>query len=313
MSEPGCPFEILPVELFFECVHYLDTVSVVHLSETCKTLSKILRHSRTERVSEHAFEYSEIILYPPLGSYVEVDDATIKEILSRPKKSSVRVDGFCPEGKCWEPVRCVPKTRIETVILKMMYSRLKSFLSAGLDPNSNLPGDEDDDGDKDDKRSSLLVTAIDYKDVEAVKILLQYGAKPTTLDDLLGYWPTNICPLMIGVLLDAGARPSSVHLATLLCELDGSPSPLIEFILNERLDVHCTYSGELEYTELTDATLLHIAAARGNPDLLEAIISRAPNQLHARVLGKSTSLGPRFLPGPRRFPDGESSEGCHLN
>ncbi|GLA36693.1 hypothetical protein AnigIFM63309_003016 [Aspergillus niger] len=331
MSKPRCLLSVLPVELVFECVQYLDTSSVVHLSGTCKRLNSILRRNCTERVTNHALEYIIVEAWKGFGGKVKLDADSIKALLSRARHSGISLWGT--KYGHWEDehrdfIYYLPKSRIEVVVSQRRNSCLESYLSAGLDPNIYLPGyrDEKDDKDNGDNDvnyngpSSLLHKAIHYKDVEVVKVLLQNGADPRlactrggppgTLERLMNdTW--SPCPLMVGVLLDAGALLVSVEFATKLCQIGGSTSSLIELVLNKHLDVHCTYSGVIRITLFTDATILHIAASEGDPDLLEAIISRATKLLQASVMGMTVSSDTRPPPGPRPVPNGQSAEGWY--
>lgn len=88
MSQPQCLLSVLPTELVFECVQYLDTSSVVHLSGTCKRLNSILCRNCTERVTEHALEYITVETQHYHGGKIELDADSIKALLSRDRKRS---------------------------------------------------------------------------------------------------------------------------------------------------------------------------------------------------------------------------------
>lgn len=88
MSYPGYYLSDLPVEMVFECVQYLDTPSVVHLSGTCKRLNLILRRNCTERVTEHALQYTSVDAYKG-GEKIELDAGSIKRLLNRPKQPGI--------------------------------------------------------------------------------------------------------------------------------------------------------------------------------------------------------------------------------
>ncbi|OJI89123.1 hypothetical protein ASPTUDRAFT_919145 [Aspergillus tubingensis CBS 134.48] len=173
--------------------------------------------------------------------------------------------------------------------------------------------DEDDVKFNHDGPSSLLDRATYYKDVEMVKILLQNGADPGlpctrggppgTFDSLLGF-TENICPQMAEALLDAGATPFSLAYVIGPCRFDGPPSSLIDLVLKNYMKMHSTYSGRLGVTDFTDATILHYAASEGTPDLLEAIISRAPNLLHAGAIGWTSCCPDKvIMPGQDLVPN----------
>lgn len=113
---------------------------------------------------------------------------------------------------------------------------------------------------------------------------------PGTLESLLGCkW--ELCPLTVDALLGARATTSSVSLVTRLCDMGGYSSALTELVMNESLDVHWIYPGKLLCTDYTDSTLLYIAASVGTPALLEAMFTRAPDQLHVSVTEKSLLYG----------------------
>ncbi|GKZ47316.1 hypothetical protein AbraIFM66951_010675 [Aspergillus brasiliensis] len=177
-------------------------------------------------------------------------------------------------------------TRIETVVLDNRRSTLEAYLDAGIDPNMLAARHG---------FVSLLFLAATSNHSDIVELLLNRWANPrqnygccpsdwSILDQLGWYYqahrPGENWEKTALTFLERGASFSSLGMAEQLCSMPNA-SHVLEVAIGNGLDIRRTFTEDGEYTfepgtERVGVSFLHIAAAKGTPDLMKTILDHAP-------------------------------------
>ncbi|RDK39033.1 hypothetical protein M752DRAFT_285847 [Aspergillus phoenicis ATCC 13157] len=266
MDEVSCQLGTLPREILWRCTHYLDPLSVVQLSSTCKDLKALLR----ERYSWAAFQHATTELKYYVKSWISL----CPQLSGNPRPTGDICRLATPEDAPTIAIHTLP--RIQAVVLNNRRSILEAYIDAGIDPDEIVVGRG---------WGSLLLIAAISNNTEMVEFLFEKGAKPrrsymwlpsesSILDEVA--WcnvhekPAEIWEKTALSFLERGVIFSSLHMAKELGRMPNAPH-LLEVALRNGLDIHRTWESR---------SLLHIAARRNTPHLMKTILSHAPEQVN---------------------------------